>query len=118
MAICFTGGMLIGLMTVLLIDPLTNILGSTFSLPVIVFFMVLLILLLELIKGANMVPVYFFSYSSYFAYYYGKFGGDLATPFNILPMMWLLLIIGLGLGYFTSEIRKIILGNKNIRRKF
>src|SRR3989338_1610879 len=102
MAICFTGGMLIGLLTVLLLNPFNNLLGSTFSLPVIVFFMVLLILLLEQVKGANIVPVYFFSYSSYFAYYFGKFGGESSTPLSVLPMFWLLVMVGLGLGYFTS----------------
>lgn len=117
LAICLTGGMLIGLMTVLLIDPVTNILGPMLSLPVIVFFMVLLILLLELIKGADSVPAYFFAYSSYFAFYYGKFGGEFATPTNILPQMWLLLIAGLGLGYFTSEIRKTILRDQDIQKK-
>lgn len=111
-AICFTGGLFIGLLTVLLINPITGILGPTLSLPVIVFFMVLLILLLELLKGADIVPVYFFSYSSYFAYYFGKFGGESATPISVLPIMWLLLMVGLGLGYFTSEIRKIILKKK------
>ncbi|MBI4991102.1 DUF1097 domain-containing protein [Candidatus Gottesmanbacteria bacterium] len=104
--LCLTGGMLIGVFTVLLLNPVTSILGPTFALPVIVFFMVLVILLLELVKEVDIVPVYFFSYSSYFAYYYGKFGGESATPLNILPEFWLLLMIGLGLGLLTSEIRK------------
>lgn len=110
--LCFTGGMLIGVFTLLLLNPVTSIFGSTFALPVIVFFMVLIILLLELVKEADIVPVYFFSYSSYFAYYYGKFGGESATPLNILPKFWLLLMIGLGLGFFTSEIRKKMIHGK------
>jgi hypothetical protein len=70
----FSSGMLIGAATVLLIPLFTAILGTTFALPTIVFFIVLLILLSELVNPINSVPAYYFAYSSYFAYYYGKFG--------------------------------------------
>src|SRR4030042_7085440 len=46
----FTIGMFVGAATVLLINPVSAIFGATFALPIVVFFMVLLILLAELVK--------------------------------------------------------------------
>jgi len=62
-----------------------------------------------------MTPAYFFSYTSYFAYFFGGFGGKEATSLNIIPVFWILLMVGLGLGFFTSELRKRILGMQGIQ---
>lgn len=105
----FAGGMFIGLFTVFAIGPAAGFVGSTLALPVVVFFMALFILLMELIKPVDLVPVYFFSYASYFAFFYGKFGGEEATPVGVLPDFFVLLMVGLGLGYLTSEIRRKIM---------
>src|SRR4030042_1506213 len=85
--------------------PFSAILCTTFSLPIVVFSIVFLILLAELVKPVNSVPAYYFAYSSYFAYYYGKFGGISQTPINIMPLFWILAILGFGLGVFAMEIR-------------
>lgn len=111
----FTMGMLIGLATVMLINPMTAIFGATFALPIIVFFMVIIILLAELVKPVNSVPAYFFAYSSYFAYYYGKFGGVSQTPINIIPLFWTLSLFGFGLGVITMAIRRKLLNS--LRKK-
>lgn len=110
------GGMFIGVLTVLSIGPAAGFAGSTLALPLVVFFMVLFILLMELIKPLDMIPAYFFAYSSYFAYFYGKFGGKEATPVSILPDFFVLLMIGLGLGYLTSEIRRKIMYIQGIKQ--
>lgn len=110
----FAGGMFVGVLTVLSIGPATGFIGSTLALPLVVFFMVLFILLMELIKPIDMIPAYFFAYSSYFAYFYGKFGGEKATSVGILPEFFVLLMIGLGLGFLTAEIRRKIMHMQGI----
>lgn len=105
----FTTGMLIGALTVILINPVSAILGTTLALPVIVFFMVIIILIAELVKPINSVPSYFFAYSSYFAYYYGKFDKASQTPISIIPTFWILAILGFGLGFITMELRNKLL---------
>ncbi|EKD87029.1 MAG: hypothetical protein ACD_37C00070G0003 [uncultured bacterium] len=105
----FTIGMIIGYLTIVFTGFLSGAIGSDLSLSIVVFFMTFLILLSELVKSIDMVPVYFFAYSSYFAYFYGRFDGETVMPIEILPKFWLLIMLGLGLGYFTSELRKKIL---------
>jgi hypothetical protein len=104
-----TNGMIFGYLTLIAVAPISNLTGQTLAMPVTVFFAALFILLLEPIKLFSMIPAYFLSYTSYFAYYFGGFGGEKATSLNIMPMFWILLMVGLGLGFFTAEIRKKIL---------
>ena len=110
-----TGGMIFGYLTLLAVVPIASIVGKTLSMPVAVFFAALFILLLELVDLFSMTPAYFFSYTSYFAYFFGGFGGKEATSLNIIPVFWILLMVGLGLGFFTSELRKRILGMQGIQ---
>ena len=110
-----TGGMLFGYLTLLVVTPMASIIGGTLSMPVAVFFAAFFILLLELIDLFDMIPAYFFSYTSYFAYFFGGFGGEEATSIGIMPAFWILLMAGLGLGFFTAELRKRILGMQGIQ---
>lgn len=101
-------GMLIGLFTVLCINPISVLVGTQLALPLIVFVMVFIILLFELVESIDLIPAYFLAYTSYFAYYYGGFGGAKATPFGILPLFFCLLMIGLILGVISVKVRKKI----------
>lgn len=110
--LCLTGGMIFAFVTLVMVGPISGLVGKIFAMPVTVFIAAFLILILELFKPLDMIPAYFFSYTSFFAYYYGGFGGEGATPLGIMPLYWTLLMVGLGLGYFTSEIRNKILRMK------
>ena len=110
-----TGGMLFGYLTLFAVVPIAGLVGETLSLPITVFLAAFFILMLELIDLFDMIPAYFFSYTSYFAYFFGGFGGEEATSFSIIPMFWILLMVGLGLGFFTAELRKKILDVRGIQ---
>lgn len=112
-----TGGMIFGYLTLSAMGPIGNIVGPTLGLPVTVFFVALIILLLELTDWFELAPAYFFAYAGYFAYVFGGFGGALATDFSNLlkiawvsmPLYWVLLMVGLVLGIITAALRKKIL---------
>ncbi len=109
MIVCFSGGMFFVYLTILMVGPVSSVIGTSFALPFVVFCLTLFILLLELVKPIDMIPVYFFSYASFFAYFFGGFGGGDATPVSILPVFWVLLMVGLGLGFLTTQLRRNIL---------
>ena len=112
----FTGGMLAGYVTIVAVSPVSGFVGSSFALPFVVFCLTLFILLLELVKPIDMIPVYFFSYASFFAYFFGGFGGGDATPLSVLPLFWVLLMVGFGLGFLTAQLRKKILHMQGIQK--
>lgn len=103
-----TVGMIFGYLTLISISPLSGYIGITLTLPVLVFLVTFFIILLETVELFNMIPAYFFSYTSYFAYYFGAFGGIGATPLSIIPLFWVLLMIGVGLGFISSELRRML----------
>ncbi|MDP2873811.1 MAG: DUF1097 domain-containing protein, partial [bacterium] len=110
-----TGGMLFGYLTLLAVVPIASLVGEALSMPIAVFLAAFSILLLELIDLFDMIPAHFFSYTSYFAYFFGGFGGEGATSLSIIPEFWILLMVGLGLGFFTAELRKKILGMQGVQ---
>lgn len=109
-----TGGMILGFLTLVVVSPLTNVFGSTMGLPVTVFFVALMIVLLELTNWLELAPAYFFAYAGYFAYFFGNFGGTGATMVSVIFPYWVLLMAGLGLGYLTGALRKKILEMQGI----
>lgn len=105
----FTAGTFIGTATVLLPSFLSMLIGTVLALPVTVFIMVFIILSVEPLKPVNSIPSYFLAYSSYFAYYFGNFGGKTQTPMNVIPSILLLSAAGFFLGILTGEIRSRLL---------
>lgn len=112
----FSGGMFAGYMTLLMVGPVSSVIGTSFAWSFVVFCLTLFILLLELVKPIDMIPVYFFSYASFFAYFFGGFGGGNATPLSVLPTFWVLLMVGLGLGFLTAQLRRKILRIQGIQK--
>lgn len=109
-----SGGILAGYVTLMAVAPISTVVGSTLGLPVTVFFVAFIIMMLELTDWFELAPAYFFAFASYFAYLFGGFGGETATSLNIIPMFWLLLMVGLGLGYITAFLRKKILEKEGV----
>lgn len=116
MIVGYFGGMCAGYLTFLLVGPVSSLVGMFYAWPLVIFFLVFLISLLEVVKPIDMIPIYFLSYASFFAYFFGGFGGKNATPATILPIFWSLVMLGLGMGYFTTELRKYILRIQGIRK--
>ena len=108
-----TGGIIFGYLTLLAVGPIANIVGGTMGLPVTVFFVASIIVLLELTNWLELAPAYFFAYAGYFAYVFGGFAGDLSNAQAMVPF-WILLMVGLGLGYLTALIRKKILEKEGL----
>jgi len=104
-----TGGTLAGYVTLLAVTPITAIVGATLGLPVTVFFVAFIIVILELTDWFELAPAYFFAFAGYFAYLFGSFGGQGATSLSVILPFWLLLMVGLALGYLTAFMRTKIL---------
>lgn len=107
-----TGGIIFGYLTLLTL-PVFSGLGS-FALPIIVFFVALIIVILELTDWFEMAPAYFFAYASYFAYHFGGFGGSTGTIFSNMLPVWVLIMVGLGLGYITALLKVKILEREGL----
>ena len=109
-----TGGMIFGFLTLVVVAPMTNIFGATLGLPLTVFLVASIIVLLELTNWFELAPAYFFAFAGYFAYLFGGFGGPGATNVSVMPLFWVLLMVGLGLGYITAFTRRKILEKQGI----
>jgi len=109
-----TGGMIFGYLTLLVVVPFSQLFGATLGLPLTVFFVALIIVLLELTDWFELAPAYFFAFAGYFAYLFGGFGGPEATYTSVMIPYWVLLMVGLGLGYFTAFLRKKILESQGV----
>jgi len=109
-----TGGMLAGYVTLLVVVPFSNIFGATLGLPITIFIVASIIVILELTDWFELAPAYFFSFAGYFAYLFGNFGGTSGTSLSVMPMYWILLMVGLGLGYLTASMRKMILEKEGV----
>ncbi|MFH1714439.1 MAG: DUF1097 domain-containing protein [Candidatus Nealsonbacteria bacterium] len=109
-----TGGIIFGFLTLVVVVPMGNIFGAVLSLPLTVFLAAIIIVLLELTDWFELAPAYFFSFAGYFAYLFGGFGGAEATNASVIPLFWVLLMVGLGLGYMTAFLRRKILENQGI----
>lgn len=109
-----TGGMIFGFLTLVVVVPFTKLFGATLGLPLTVFVVAFLIILLELTDWFELAPAYFFAYAGYFAYVFGGFAGKEATYLSAMLPYWILLMVGLGLGYFTAMLRKKILETQGI----
>lgn len=109
-----TGGMIFGYLTLVVAVPFTNLFGSVLGLPLTVFLAAFIIVLLELTDWFELAPAYFFAFAGYFAYVFGGFGGPGATYVSAMFPYWVLLMVGLGLGYFTALLRKKILEKEGI----
>jgi hypothetical protein len=110
-----TGGMFAGYLTILAITnaTITGIFGA-YTLPVVILVVAFVIVMLELTDWLELAPAYFFAFAGYFAYVFGNFGGTGATPASVMPMYWLLLMVGLALGYLTAWMRKKILEKEGV----
>jgi len=107
-----TGGVLFGYVTLLAL-PVFSGLGS-FALPTIVFFVALIIAILELTDWFELAPAYFFAYAGYFAYVFGGFGGPNATNFSSMFPVWVLIMVGLGLGVISAFLKVKILEKEGL----
>jgi len=109
-----TGGILFGYVTLLVATPFSQFFGATLGLPLTVLLVAFSIVTLELTNWFELAPAYFFAYAGYFAYVFGGFGGPAATPAKSMIPFWILLMVGLGLGYISAFLRKKILEKKGI----
>ncbi len=109
-----TGGMIFGYLTVLVLTPMMGWVGAFWALPIIVLFAAFIIVLLELTDWFELAPAYFFAYAGYFAFLFGGFGGATATPLSAMIPFWILLMVGLALGYLTAYLRKMILEKQGL----
>jgi len=109
-----TGGMLAGYVTLLAVTPISSVVGATLGLPVTVMFIAFIIVMLELTDWFELAPAYFFAFAGYFAYLFGNFGGQNATSFSVMLPYWILLMVGLGLGYLTALMRTKILNKEGL----
>jgi len=76
-----------------------------------------LIVMLELTDWFELAPAYFFAFAGYFAYVFGGFAGTMASSTDYAMAMvpfFLLLMLGLGLGYITALLRKKILEKEGV----
>ncbi|MDO8592663.1 MAG: DUF1097 domain-containing protein [bacterium] len=108
-----SGGVLAGYLVLQAVGPISGVVGATLGLPVTVFFTALIIVLLELTDWFELAPAYFFAFAGYFAYLFGKFGGN-ATAFQAMLPFWGLLMLGLAMGYLTAFMRKKILEKEGV----
>jgi len=111
-----TGGIILGCIT-LYIAGLGFLAGlGNYLLPLIVFCVAFIIVLLELTNWFELAPAYFFAYAGYFAYYFGGVGGFSAEGKIVAAMwpVWVLLMVGLILGFFTFAVRKKILEKEGL----
>src|SRR4030042_167643 len=104
-----TGGIIFGYITLLVATPFSAFFGATLGLPLTVLLVAFSIVILELTDWFELAPAYFFAYAGYFAYVFGAFGGPTATPASSMIPYWILLMVGLALGYISAFLRKKIL---------
>lgn len=113
MAIGLTGGTIYGVVLIWLLPAFNSILGDSWGLPALVFLAGTTIVLLEVTDWFELAPAYFFSFASFFAFWFGKFGGPTTGTTDLVfgPIMnfWILLMVGLGLGVATQFLREKIL---------
>ncbi len=109
-----TGGILFGFLTLKVVVPFTEIFGSLLALPLTVFLAAFLIVILELTDWFELAPAYFFAYAGYFAYVFGGFAGAKTSYAAAMVPFWILLMVGLGLGYLTASLRKMILEKEGV----
>ncbi|HEY4525169.1 MAG TPA: DUF1097 domain-containing protein [Candidatus Paceibacterota bacterium] len=106
-ALGLTGGIVAGWLTLAALSYVSSVVGSTWGLPVTVFFIATAIVLLELTDWFELAPAYFFSYAAYFAFVFGGFGGDVSNGTQAISV-WAMLMAGLVVGWLTSTIRTAI----------
>lgn len=114
------GGVLFGFLTIYASGYITSALGQfgpTLGLPVAVLIVAFIIVMLEMTDWFELAPAYFFAFAGYFAYVFGGFAGKIASiggyAYAMVPF-FLLLMLGLGLGYVTALLRKKILEKEGI----
>jgi len=111
------GGVIFGFLTIWFSSAiLTPIVGS-YALALTVFLVAFIIVALELTDWLELAPAYFFAFAGYFAYVFGGFGGKMAGYGDYAKAMlpfFLLLLLGLGLGYITAYLRKKILEKEGV----
>lgn len=113
------GGTIFGFLTIFVSGALASMLGS-YSLAATVFIVAFIIVMLELTDWFELAPAYFFAFAGYFAYVFGGFDGIMSTSTDYALAMvpfFLLLLLGLGLGYVTALLRKKILEKEGLYGK-
>ena len=106
-AIGLTGGLVFGWLTLAIMPFFSSIFGATWGLPMTVLVVATTIVLLELTDWFELAPAYFFSFAAYFAFVFGGFGGD-ASNLTAGIYAWVMLMVGLGVGFITSTLRTSI----------
>lgn len=111
------GGVLLGFLTIYVSGYLAQIFGSVLGLPLTVLVVAFIIVMLELTDWFELAPAYFFAFAGYFAYVFGGFAGKITSisgyAYAMIPF-FLLLLLGLGLGYVTAAWRKKILEKEGV----
>lgn len=110
-----TGGMLFGYLTLVVVAPVSSIVGSNFGLSATVFLVAFSIVMLELTDWFELAPAYFFSYAGYFAYFFGGFAGPGVSNATAMVPYWILLMAGLGMAVITAFLRKEILNMLGVK---
>lgn len=101
------GGVLFGWLTIILGNMLAPSLAA-FAFPVVIFFIVTTIVMLELTDWFELAPAYFFGFAGFFAYVFG--GYPFAADHGKAVLVYsILTVTGLLLGLITSTLREKIL---------
>lgn len=103
------GGTAIAVILVLLIPRVTDIVGGTLALPLLVFLAAFIIVMLELTDLFELAPAYFYSFAGFFAYLFGGFEGGVGITTGSVTMYIVLLLVGTGLGLVSVIVRNFIL---------
>lgn len=106
-----TGGIACGYLTLVIMPFFIKVFGAALGLPITVFLVAFTIVILELTNWFELAPAYFFAYAGYFAY---VFGGFAVSKENALVPFWLLIMLGLAIGYLTAWLRRKILEKEGL----
>lgn len=106
-----TGGIVFGYVTLVVMPIIGGVVGSIHALPITVFLVASTIVTLELTDWFELAPAYFFSYAGYFAY---VFGGMADSKESALIPFWFLIMVGLGMGFFTAWMRRKMLEKEGV----
>lgn len=99
-----TGGIVFGLVTLVVAEIVSQVVGPVWGLPITVFLAATIIVLLELTDWFELAPAYFFTYAGYFAYLSTGVGGD-ANIYVQALYYFVLTMAGLALGYISATLK-------------
>ncbi len=108
------GGVVFGLLTIIIGNWLNGIVGDLYGYPLTVFFVAIIIVMLELTDWFELAPAYFFAYAGYFA---ATFGFAEEMGYSHSQMAWyyvILSLIGFALAIISSKIRMALMEGMHV----